>query len=85
MKHFIFQQDTKNQKQRFFLDNDDGIIYINFEAVVNGKPVGYSISINEFERELDKFKSEIETESNNDVKQVLLDFQKSLDNVLKLF
>ena len=85
MKHYIFNQEKGNQKIRVFLDDEDGLTYLNFEAETNGIPCGFSLTINALQRELQEYedkKNEEETEI--DTKEILKNFSKALDNVLKL-
>ena len=85
MKHYIFNQEKGNQKMRVFLDDEDGLTYLNFEAETNGIPCGFSLTINALQRELQEYedkKNEEETEIDTD--EILKNFSKALDNVLKL-
>ena len=85
MKHYIFNQEKGNQKMRVFLDDEDGLTYLNFEAEANGIPCGFSLTINALQRELQEYEDKKnEEETDIDTEEILKNFSKALDNVLKL-
>lgn len=85
MKHYIFNQEKGNQKIRVFLDDEDGLTYLNFEAETNGIPCGFSLTINALQRELQEYEDKkAEAEEEIDTKEILKNFSKALDNVLKI-
>ena len=85
MKHYIFNQEKGNQKMRVFLDDDDGLTYLNFEAETNGIPCGFSLTISALQRELQEYEDKkAEEEEEIDTEEILNNFRKALDNVLKI-
>jgi hypothetical protein len=85
MKHFIFNQEKGTQKMRVYLDEEDGLTYLNFEAETNGVPCGFSLTINALQRELQEYEDKKEQEEQElDKDEIVKDFMKALDNVLKI-
>jgi len=85
MKHYIFNQEKGTQKMRVFLDEEDGLTYLNFEAETNGVPCGFSLTINALQRELQEYEDKKEQEEPElDKDEIVKDFMKALDNVLKI-
>lgn len=85
MKHYIFNQEKGTQKMRVFLDEEDGLTYLNFEAETNGVPCGFSLTINALQRELQEYADKKEQEEPAlDKDEIVKDFMKALDNVLKI-
>lgn len=85
MKHFIFNQEKGTQKMRVYLDEEDGLTYLNFEAETNGVPCGFSLTINALQRELQEYEDKKEQEEPElDKDEIVKDFMKALDNVLKI-
>lgn len=85
MKHYIFNQEKGTQQMRVFLDDEDGLTYLNFEAETNGVPCGFSLTINALQRELQEYADKKEQEEQElDRDEIVKDFMKALDNVLKI-
>jgi hypothetical protein len=85
MKHYIFNQEKGTQKMRVYLDEEDGLTYLNFEAETNGVPCGFSLTINALQRELQEYEDKKEQEEPElDKDEIVKDFMKALDNVLKI-
>lgn len=85
MKHYIFNQEKGTQKMRVYLDEEDGLTYLNFEAETNGIPCGFSLTINALQRELQEYEDKKEQEEPAlDKDEIVKDFMKALDNVLKI-
>ena len=85
MKHYIFKQEKGNQKMKVFLDDEDGLTYLNFEAETNGIRGGFSLTINALQRELQEYEDKkAEEEEEIDTEEILKNFSKALDNVLKI-
>lgn len=85
MKHYIFNQEKGTQKMRVYLDEEDGLTYLNFEAETNGVPCGFSLTINALQRELQEYEDKKEQEEPElDKDKIVKDFMKTLDNVLKI-
>lgn len=85
MKHYIFNQEKGTQKMKVYLDEEDGLTYLNFEAETNGVPCGFSLTINALQRELQEYEDKKEQEEPAlDKDEIVKDFMKALDNVLKI-
>lgn len=70
---------------RVYLDEEDGLTYLNFEAETNGIPCGFSLTINALQRELQEYDDKKEQEEQEiDKDEIVKDFMKALDNVLKI-
>lgn len=70
---------------RVYLDEEDGLTYLNFEAETNGVPCGFSLTINALQRELQEYEDKKEQEEPEiDKDEIVKDFMKALDNVLKI-
>lgn len=81
MRSTIYRAGTNAGGIDVYLDDEDGVIYLNIETSTNG---GVSISLNELQRKIDEFEERRNQPSEDEKEKIVNNFLKSLDNVLKI-